>query len=196
MCNPIAMVAASAVLSLAQQDAQASATNRAADEQQKNINRSTMDNYAQLNRQGVEESQNAAVEGAKLSRDVVSRVSTGRAQAGSSGVTGLSVNAMLLDLAGKGLDAQTTAETNYACGAAARADQATEIYNNATGQLGSIQRSSGVGVWDVAGAGLKIANAYTAQNVATQKAATAANSQKGTLAEQRAEALARMGKTQ
>jgi hypothetical protein len=189
MCNPIAFMAVGAALSLAQKQDQADQINRAADRQEKAINTATAQSYNQLNRQGVEESQNAAVEGAALSRYVAARVATGRAQAGASGVAGLSVNAMLLDLAGKGLSAQTTSEMNYARGAAVRADQASEIESNANGQLGAIQRAPGVGLLDVAGAGLKVASAYTAQNVATQKAATNGY---GNLAAQRAAALKRM----
>lgn len=190
MCNPIAIMAVGQGLALMQQQDQADQVNRAADRQEKAINTATAQSYNQLNRQGVEESQNAAVEGAALSRDVAARVATGRAQAGGSGVAGLSVNAMLLDLAGKGLEAQTTSEMNYARGVAVRQDQAAEIESNANGQLGGIQRAPGVGLLDVAGAGLKVASAYTAQNVATQKAASGGY---GNLAAQRAAALERMG---
>lgn len=190
MCNPVAIMAAGQGLALMQQQDQADQVNRAADRQEKAINIATAQNYNQLNRQGIEEAQNAAVAGASLSREIGSRVATGRAQAGASGVAGLSVNAMLLDLAGKGLNAQTTADMNYARGAAARQDQAAEIESNAKAQLGGIQRAPGVGLWDVMGAGLKVASAYTSHNAATQKAATGSY---GNLAEQRAAARERLG---
>jgi hypothetical protein len=191
MCNAIAIMAVGQGIALMQQQDQADQVNRAANRQENSINIATAQSYNQLNRQGIEEAQNAAVEGGNLSQDVAARVATGRAQAGASGVAGLSVNAMLLNLAGKGLEAQTTADMNYARGVAARADHASEIESNAKGQLSGIQRAPGVGLLDVMGAGLKVGAAYTAQNAADQKAA--AGNKLGTLAEQRAASLERMG---
>lgn len=191
MCNPVLMVAASTGLQLMQKQDEADQINRAADVQQANINKTTVQNYAQLNRQGVEEAQNQAVEQAKLTREMTARVGTGRAQAGAAGIFGTSVNAMLLDLAGKGLDAKATSETNYARGVAARNDQAIELQQNATGQLSNVRRASGVGMMDVVGAGLKIGSTYYSEQAADRRAAM--SNRPGTLAEQRAASLARMG---
>lgn len=191
MCNPLALAAASTGLQLMQKQDEADQITRAADVQQANINKATVQNYAQLNRQGVEEAQNQAVEQSKLTRELTSRVGTGRAQAGAAGLFGTSVNAMLLDLAGKGLDAKATSETNYARGVAARNDQAIELEQNATGQLSSVKRASGVGMMDVVGAGLKIGSTYYSEQAADRRAAM--SNRPGTLAEQRAASLARMG---
>lgn len=191
MCNPVYFVAASEALKLVQQQDQADQINKAADIQQANINKSTVQNYAQLNRQGVEDAQNQAVEQSKLTREMASRVATGRAQAGAAGISGTSVQAMLLDLAGKGLDAKTTSDMNYARSVAAREDQATELLNNATGQLSGIQWASGVGLMDVMGSGLKIGSAYTAQKAADRRVVMSTGA--GSLTEQRAAARERMG---
>lgn len=161
MCEPMTIMAGiGAGLSLLQQQDQADQMNAAADRQEKAINESTVASYEQLNRQATENAQNASVEGVKLSREVATRTATARAQNGASGVSGLSVDAMLLDLAGKGLEAQTSADTNYARQVAATNDQFSEIQRGAKGQLGSIQRSAGVTGLDVLGAGLKVGTAY------------------------------------
>ena len=164
MCNPalamLAITTASTALEIKRQDDQADAINDAAAQQDENIRKATVQNFNQLNRQGVEDAQNHAVEQQRISREMASRVATGRAQAGASGVGGLSVDAMLLNLAGKGLEAQTTSEMNYARTMAARQDQATEIEMNARGQLAGVQWSPGVGAAEYMGAGLKIGGAY------------------------------------
>lgn len=191
MCEAMTIAAIGAGLSLMQQQAQADAINDAAEVQDKNIREATAQNYNQLNRQGVEDAQNAAVEGAMLSRQVTQRVATGRASVGASGISGLSVNAMLLDLAGKGLEAQTSAETNYARQMSARNDQAAEIQRGAAGQLSGVQRAAGVGALDVFGAGLKVASAYSTSNAATLR--TGATGMQSSLAEQRAASRQQLG---
>lgn len=163
MCNPAAMLAMTAIstgLQIQQKQEQSDTMNKLADAQEKVINKATVDSYAQLNRQGVEESQNASIEGSKLHREMTTRVASARVSAAGAGVSGMSVDALLLDLSGKGLEAATTAETNYARGAASRADQAAELQNRNLGDKSRLQRGSGVNGLDVLGAGLKIGGAY------------------------------------
>lgn len=163
MCNPAAMLAmtvASTALQIQQKQEQADNTNKLADAQEKIINKATVDSYAQLNRQGVEEAQNASVEGARLNREMQSRVASARVSAAGAGFGGMSVDALLLDLSGKGLEAATTAETNYARGSAFRADQAIELQNRNVGDKSRLQRGSGVNGADMLGAGLRIGGAY------------------------------------
>lgn len=190
MCDPIALSAVGQGLSLMQKQQVADEQNAAARRQEAIVLKTTTDNYAQINRQGVEDAQNAAVETNKLRREMASRVASARVSAAGAGVSGMSVDALLLDLSGKGLDAITTSETNYARSVAARNDQITEVQNKATADMGNIKFASGVGAMDVAGAGLQVARTYTAQNDATQKAAAGGY---GNLAAQRAAALERMG---
>jgi hypothetical protein len=176
MCNPVAFVAASVALQLYQQQEQANAVNKSADNQEKNIHTATAQAYNQLNRKGVEDAQNQAQEQERLSREMAERVGTGRAQAGASGISGTSVNSMLLDLAGRGLEAKATAATNYARTVDANNDQASEIEQNAKGQLAGIQRAADVGFLDVLGGGLKIGSAYYAQKATAKQTSTGSSS--------------------
>lgn len=190
MCDALAIAAVGQGLSLMQQQAQADQINAAADRQDRTIRETAVQNYNQLNRQVVEDAQNAATEGFRHSREVTQRVATGKAQAGATGVSGLSVDAMLLDLSGKGLEAQTTADKNYARTMAARQDQAVEIERGAAGQLSNLQRASGVTGLDVLGAGLKIGSAYVTQQAETKRAALGGYANLG---DQRTTARERLG---
>lgn len=148
---------------------QGKANNKVAENQQTNINKATVDNYAMLNRQGVEDAQNATEEGDRINRERASRIASAKAAAAGSGVEGLSVDALLLDLSGKGLKAGTTSEMNYARMQEARTDQTNAVQSRADSEMSQLKFSPGLGVADYLGAGLKIGDAYY-----TDKAAKAA----------------------
>lgn len=161
--NAPALTAATAVagagLSIVSAQRQADAQNSAADAQAKAVGKAQIDNYAQINRQGVEDAQNATVEGDKIRREMAARVASAKVGAAGAGVAGLSVDALLLDLSGKGLEAASTSATNYARSVSSRADQAANLENTANSQRAQIKYASGPSGLDYLGAGLKIANA-------------------------------------
>lgn len=150
---------AGAGLSIASMNSQADAQNTASDAQAKAIGKSQIDNYAQVNRQGVEDAQNATVEGDKIRREMAARVASAKVGAAGAGVAGLSVDALLLDLSGKGLEASTTSATNYARSVASRADVAANLENSSNSQRAQLKYANGAGALDYLGAGLKVANA-------------------------------------
>ncbi|MCA0324046.1 MAG: hypothetical protein LCH89_00360 [Proteobacteria bacterium] len=152
MCEPALI---SAGLSIAGTALGVNAQARAASAQNEAINKATVDNYSALNRQGVEDRENASVEQTKIKNDTESRTASARAAAAGAEVGGLSVDALLLDLAGKGLEAGTTSDINYTRSAQARADQAEALRRGAVSQKAAIRD---VGVAEYLGAGLQIAN--------------------------------------
>jgi hypothetical protein len=120
------------------------------------ITQAAIANGNQLTRQALEDSQNNTMEMDALAREKRSRIATATAGAASAGVTGLSVDALLADLSGKGLEAQGTTEANYARQGAARADQAQAIQRGAASQLSQVRNVGGA---DYLRAGLSVANA-------------------------------------
>lgn len=153
MCEPATIMAAvSAVGSAMSLQSQADA----AEAQAENINKATVDNYASLNRQAIEDRENQSVEQSQIQRTMVERTATAKAAAAGSEISGLSVDALLLDLAGKGLEAGTTSEQNYLRAGHARSDEFNQTRNTAQSQLNQIRTP---GVADYLGVGLKIADA-------------------------------------
>lgn len=122
--------------------------------QQEAVTQAAITNGNQLTRQALEDSQNNTMEMDASAREKRSRIATATAGAASAGVSGLSVDALLSDLAGKGLEVQGTTEANYARAGAARADQAQAIQRGAASQLSQVR---GVGASDYLRAGLSIA---------------------------------------
>jgi hypothetical protein len=177
MCEPATLTAAgawiaanagtiAAVSAVASTGVSLYAQGEAADKQNefslargKAINKGTVDSYAQLNRQGVEDAQNATVTGNNLQREMATRIASARTAAAGVGVSGLSVDAMLLDLSGKGLEAGTTAEMNYARTQASRMDQAAALQGQGTNELSKLRMATGPTGGDYAAAGFKVANA-------------------------------------
>ena len=156
----------------AAQNEMADRQNASADAQTRAINQAQVDSYAQLGRAGVEDRENFTMESEALRREKVARMASARVSAAGSGVSGLSVDALLLDLSGKGLQAGTTAEMNYARSESARADQAVNLQNRTAGELSRVQRGgpkTSVGVGAYLGAGLKIAGAGVDYSKATYK---------------------------
>lgn len=121
------------------------------------INKSTVDNYAALNRQAVEDQQNASLEGDQIRREVAVRGARAAASAAANDIGGLSVDALLLDLSGKGLEAATSAEMNYARSQGARADRTQAVYSSGRSQAAQVRN---VGTADYVAAGLKIGSSF------------------------------------
>lgn len=174
MCEPttimLAMAAASAALTVHSKNEQADAMNQQAENQHEMAVDTAEAQYEQQNRKAVEDQQNATTESVNIQQDVNSRMATARTQAGAAGVMGTSVNNMLLNLAGKGLSAQTTAETNYARTVAGNRDQANEIARGAKGTVAGIQTAAGAGWADYAGAALQVGSAYYGNKAADKRA--------------------------
>lgn len=168
MCEPttmlaIASVAAtafSAVTQIQGQNAMAKASAEKAKVDAENIRASTVSNYAQSNRQGIEDRENVAIEQQRLERERVARLGSARVAAAGSGIGGLSVDALLLNLSGKGLEAQNAAEVNYTRTTAARSDQALALGLSGASQMNQIRQTPRAGAMDYIGAGLNIAGSY------------------------------------
>lgn len=88
-------------------------------------------NYAALNDEGLQEAENRAQTTDSLRRERAVRIAQAEAQAAGAGVGGNSVDALLLDLSGKGLEAGTSAEVNYARNQSARDNQARGLAKGA-----------------------------------------------------------------
>lgn len=136
------------------------ATNVANENQRVAVHAAAVESYAQANRQSIEDRENQTVQLASIEREQASRLAAARASAGAAGIGGASVDALMLDLAGKGLEASTTSEMNYARQSAARQDQVAGIARNQRSQLASIRDVRSPGAVDYLGAGLQIGNAY------------------------------------
>lgn len=89
------------------------------------------DNFAALADEGIQEAENRTQTVDNLRRERAIRIAQGEAQAASGGVSGASVDALLLDLSGKGLEAGTSAEMNYARSQSARDNQARSLSKSA-----------------------------------------------------------------
>lgn len=182
MCEPVTigtltitagqMAAGAAALSagaaLYGQNQNAKATNTANAQQRVAVNAAAIENYAQANRQGIEDRENQTVEISQIEREKVSRMASARVSTGAAGVGGASVDALLLDLAGKGLEAGTTSATNYARLVDARDDRVANIGTRQRSQLAVTRDAAGPGVADYLGAGLRVANAYSTTNQRTR----------------------------
>lgn len=128
----------------------------AAEAQNEAIARSTVDNYASLGRQAVEDRENASLERDQIARETRVRAAKAEAAAAANGIGGLSVDALLLDLSGKGLEAATSAEMNYARSQDAREDQFKSVHSSARSQAAQVRNVGGA---DYLAAGLRIGTA-------------------------------------
>ena len=177
MCEPTTILlvgtALSAGIGLVSQQQTAKNVNAANAQQRVAVNAATIENYTQANRQGIEDRENATVEMNQIEREKASRLASARVSAGAAGVGGASVDALLLDLAGKGLEAGTTSATNYARLVDAHDDRVTNIGTNQRSQLAGIRDQSGPGALDFIGAGLRVSNAYATSQQRTQTKAGA-----------------------
>lgn len=92
---------------------------------------SLQDNFAALADEGLQEAENRTQTVDNLRRERAVRVAQAEAQAAGAGVGGGAIDALLLDLQGKGLEAGTSAEINYARGQSARDNQARSLAKGA-----------------------------------------------------------------
>lgn len=183
MCEPVTigaltitagqMAAGAAALSagaaLYGQSQSAKATNAANENQRVAVHAAAIENYAQANREGIEDRENQTVQLSSIDREQVSRLATARVSAGAAGIGGASVDALMLDLAGKGLEASTTSEMNYARQSAARQDQLAGIGTNQRSQLAGIRDVRGPGALEYLGAGLQVGNSYATTTAKTKQ---------------------------
>lgn len=152
--------AVSAGVALYGQAQTAKATHAANEDQRSAVMRATENATSQANRQGIEDRENQTAEQFSLSRERASRIAQARTSAAAAGVGGSSVDALLLDLAGKGLEAGATSETNYTRTVAAREDQVANIGTSRQSQLAGIRDVRGPGALDYLGAGLSVGTSY------------------------------------
>lgn len=115
-------------------------------------------NFEQANRQGIENRENQTVEQDAIRRQMAVRLGQARASAGASGISGGSVDALLLDLAGKGLEAGTTSEMNYTRQQAATSDMNSNIGVSTRNVINGTRTTAGPGALSYLGAGLSITN--------------------------------------
>ncbi|MFS2049035.1 hypothetical protein ACEN9J_07705 [Variovorax sp. Varisp41] len=165
----VASMAASAGTAIYSQKQNAKAVNRSNETQRIATHAAAIENYSQANRQGIEDRENASVEGTEIARERAARLGSARVSAGAAGIGGASVDALLLDLSGKGLAAGTTSEMNYARQQAARQDQVDNIGINQRSQLSRLQDVKGPGFAEYLGAGLKVANTYASTQIQSQQ---------------------------
>lgn len=104
------------------------------------------DNFAALADEGLQEAENRTQTVDNLRRERAIRIAEGEAQAAGAGVSGASIDALLLDLQGKGLEAGTSAEINYARGQAARDNQARGLSKGAAWARAAGRADYGVAV--------------------------------------------------
>lgn len=170
MCEPTTIMMGLAIASSAaglygQQQAGKNAK-KTADQQNANNLIAYQDDVAMGNRQANEERENISREAFDIKRDAANRAATAKVAAGESGIAGLSVDALLLDLAGKGLKAESTAETNYLRTTQSLADQSRQTRNSFRTATPSAR---GVNAADVLNAGLNISSAYVKYDAAQKK---------------------------
>jgi hypothetical protein len=173
MCEPTTMLALSIASSAAGLYSQQQAMQaQAASNKAQYDNQMTAFRYNQANNQlsRVQEAENLAQQRVTNNSAAVRAMSTARVSAGESGVSGLSVDALLADLAGRAGVDNTTAETNYL--RRDRAIQADQM-NNWAGTASAINRLETPKTPDYLGAALKIGGSiqdYRASNPGTTRA--------------------------
>jgi hypothetical protein len=175
MCEPtLIAMGVSTALALQQKNQASKQANGVAGHLAENVVKATVNNYTMANRQAVEERGNASVKGLDLTREVARRRASAITGAAASGAEGLSVDALLLDLSGKGLEAGSTSETNYARTVASQEDQRAQIESGAQSAMNGVSFSPGLGIGDFAQAGAKAGGTYYAGKAADTRAANRA----------------------
>lgn len=158
MCPPViaALQVATAVGGLVAQDAAARSQSRANQQNYKNQMMTYRYNLANANANKVQEAENLAAKNIEIDRAAASKQATAAVAAGEAGISGLSVDALLADIAAEGGRARTNAEVNYL-----RADRAIETdkmnaWASAAGTIGQMKTPQAP---DFLSAGLRIADA-------------------------------------
>lgn len=153
----LALSVASSVAGLASQQQAASSQARANKQNYNNQMTAYRYNTASANATKVQEAENLAQKKMETNAEVTRRQATAATAAGESGVSGLSVDALLAELAGRGGQANSSAEVNYL-----RGDRAIEAdkMNSWTGTASAIGQMQTPKAPDYLGAALSIGNAY------------------------------------
>jgi len=167
MCDPVTMsvmaIASAASSVYAQQQTQKAAerSNQQAYDNQMTAYRF---NQANNNNTRVQEAANLAEQKIKNDSAAVRARSKATVMAGEGGVTGLSVDALLADLAGRAGNDNATAEVNYL-----RRDQAlgADMYNTWSNTASGINSLKTPAAPDYLGAALKIGTAYNSMPSST-----------------------------
>lgn len=160
MCGPAAvpvLMIASTVASTAAQAQAARVQNAANARQAQNAITAQNANLAQVN---LEQTQQADATQQKLQQnDLAARaaVSTARTMAGESGVSGISVDALLSDIGSKQNTYETSVRTNYESAIGALDSQRQNIYANAQSTINGLKSPA---MPDYFGAALRINSAY------------------------------------
>lgn len=158
MCEPTTL----AVLSIAstaagvyQQDQAAKAQSRANQQQYDNTMTAYRYNLANANLTKQQEAENLSAKTIENNAQVRRETSKATVAAGESGISGLSVDALLSELGGKGGNANTAALTNYERRSAAIDADTYNVWSGAASTINSLKTPQAP---DWLGAGLKIAN--------------------------------------
>ena len=160
MCGPAALP----ILAIGSSIAGLYAQKQAANEQEDANNRqfaNTMqafrDNVAQTNLMQSQEQAQAIQQKTQNNLQAQKALSTATVSAGESGVSGLSVDALLSDLAGSRDRFNESVDQNYANASAAINNQRQNLGTQAASQINSLRTPQ---MPDYLGAGLRIATAY------------------------------------
>ncbi len=169
MCEPTTLVAlsiASTAASVVGQQMAASAQADANQRQYENTIRAYNANVNQTNLMAEQEREGAMQKLEENNMKARAAMATGTVAAGESGISGLSVDALLGDLSGKQNRYNTSVMTNLDRANSAIQNQRDNVYANAASQINGLQTPA---MPDYFGAGLKIAGAVNDYNKATKK---------------------------
>jgi hypothetical protein len=161
MCEPATITAglaiASAVGGVYAQRQMANAQEDYNQKQYANTMQAFRDNIAQTNLMQDQEHAQAVQQKTINNMQAAKALSTAAVSAGESGVSGLSVDALLSDLAGQRDRYNESVDTNYQNASAAIDNQRRNISTQAASQINSLRTPQ---MPDYLGAGLRIATAY------------------------------------
>lgn len=165
MCGPLAVMAAMTVASTVAQTYQQKQAANAQDDANKRQYDATMQAYANnVNQTNLMQSQEHDAAVAKMTENNMAAqkaMSTAAVSAGESGVSGLSVDALLSDLAGQRDRYNDSVEHNYQNASMAIANQRQNVHANAASQINQLRTPQQP---DYIGAGLRIGQAVYGYN--------------------------------
>lgn len=158
MCPPVilGLQVASAVGGLIAQQQVANAQEKANTQNYNNQMTAYRYNQANINATKVQEAENLAAKKMEINSEVAKKQATATVAAGEAGVSGLSVDAFLADIAGEGGRATTNAEVNYLRGDRAIEADRMNSWSNAASNIGSLKTPQ---TPDFFGAALRIGDA-------------------------------------
>ena len=161
MCDPLSMIgfgiaAASQVVSYQGQAVAAEQQNQLYRDNAARANQSARDQMFQTQQRMLQEQEAAASEKIDTSREARAAKATASVAAGESGVTGLSVDALMREFDGRAAEANDRIDQNTEWSMTQLNNEMKGIRANTEDRINSVQRAAKPSFWD---AGLRIAGA-------------------------------------